>query len=340
MTAHRRHASIGALACALALAAVPALAQQPTVLKISHQFPAGSLDAGDFRDRLVRRFAQQVEERSGGQLKFEIYPASSLVKPVEQWEAMARGSLDLALFPLVYAGDRVPEFKLGLMPALVSGYAQGLRWRAAPIGKEIARIAEQKGVKLLTWVWQAGAIVSRDKPIRGPDDVKGLKLRGGSREMDLVLEVAGAVVTNLPSAEIGAALRSGTLDAVLTSSASLLALGLREQARHLTAARERSIWFMLQPLMMSKSSFDKLTPEQQRIVIEVGASLEQFGMEAAQADDQALADAYTQHGNAVHSLDAGSFAQWREVAKASAWQAFAEKTPNGKQLIDQALAVE
>jgi hypothetical protein len=67
----------------------PLLAQTKTI-KISHQFPGGTIDEGDFRDRLVRKFAAEVEKKSGGALKFEIYPASSLMKPVPQWGAVHR----------------------------------------------------------------------------------------------------------------------------------------------------------------------------------------------------------------------------------------------------------
>ena len=68
-----------------ALAATPlwlqsAWAQQATTLKISHQFPGGTVSEGDFRDRLTRMFASEVEKRTKGGLKFEIYPGSSLMK--------------------------------------------------------------------------------------------------------------------------------------------------------------------------------------------------------------------------------------------------------------------
>ncbi|HYA37514.1 MAG TPA: C4-dicarboxylate ABC transporter, partial [Candidatus Methylomirabilis sp.] len=56
----------------------PASAADAKVIKISHQFPGGTIDKGDFRDRLVRMFAQEVEKRTNGQLKFEIYPNASL----------------------------------------------------------------------------------------------------------------------------------------------------------------------------------------------------------------------------------------------------------------------
>ena len=65
-----------------------ALAQaQPKVIKISHQFPGGTIDEGDFRDRLCRKFAAEVEKRTNGELKFEIYPAASLMKTMPQFKA-------------------------------------------------------------------------------------------------------------------------------------------------------------------------------------------------------------------------------------------------------------
>src|SRR5205085_9612914 len=78
------------------------------VLKISHQFPGGTADEGDFRDRLVRRFAAEVQARTNGSLSFEIYPGSSLMKTVAQFAALRKGALDLSVYPLAYAGGEVP----------------------------------------------------------------------------------------------------------------------------------------------------------------------------------------------------------------------------------------
>lgn len=324
---------------ALGLPATPVLAQAKT-LKISHQFPGGTIDEGDFRDRMVRKFAAEVEKKSGGALKFEIYPSGSLVKPVEQWGAMANGSLDMSLYPLAYAGGRVPELNIGLMPALVTSYEQGLRWKDAPIGKELTRIVEEKGVKIITWVWQAGGIASRGKPVISPDDVKGLKFRGGSKEMDVMLKAAGASPTNVPSSEIYSAMQSGVLDAALTSSTSLISFRLHEHAKHVTTARDKTFWFMFEPILMSKASFDKLTPDQQKIVMEVGASLEKFGMDNARVDDQKLAEVFKQAGDSVHDMNEAAFAKWRDVARGSSWKDFEEKVPNGKKLLDMAVSVK
>ena len=119
-----------------ALAAAPlmlfgrhAIGAEP--LKISHQVPGGTIDSGDFRDRLCRKFAQEAEARSKGALKFQIYPGSSLMKTNAQFSALRKGALDLSLYPLPYAGGEVPELNLGLMPGLVTSYEQAATWKNA-----------------------------------------------------------------------------------------------------------------------------------------------------------------------------------------------------------------
>jgi TRAP-type C4-dicarboxylate transport system substrate-binding protein len=309
-------------------------------IKISHQFPGGTIDQGDFRDRLCRVFAQEVEKRTNGELKFEIYPSGSLVKSKQQFNAMAMGSLDMSLYPLAYSGGQIPETNLTLMPTLVTSYEQGLRWKDAPIGKELNRIIEENGVKILTWVWQAGGVVSKDKAIIVPEDIKGLKARGAGKSMDQMLAAAGAAITSIPSNEVYNALQQGVLDAAATSSGSLVSFRLYEQAKHVTTARDKTFWFMFEPLLISKTTFDSLTPEQQKILIEVGTSMEAFAIAEAKKDDEEVAKAYAAGGAAVHDMNDAAFQEWRKVAKASAWKAFVDNVKNGQQLMDMAESVQ
>jgi len=132
-----RRTALQSLAAVSAAAAVPGLvrAADAKVIKISHQFPGGSIDAGDFRDRLTRKFAADVEKRTGGSLKFEIYPGSSLMKTVAQFSALRKGALDMSLYPLAYAGGEVAELNIGLMPCMVTSYEQGMAWKKAEIGR-------------------------------------------------------------------------------------------------------------------------------------------------------------------------------------------------------------
>jgi TRAP-type C4-dicarboxylate transport system substrate-binding protein len=329
----RRHAIVTALAAPAILRFGTGTARAATTLKISHQFPGGSIDKGDFRDRLCRMFAAEVARRSGGEIAAEVYPDSALVKTTAQFQAMRKGALDISLYPLPYAGGDLPETNIGLMPGLVSTYDQGLRWKRLPVGKRLTDFLADNGIILLTWIWQAGGVASRTRPIMAPEDVKGLKVRGGSREMDMVLRTAGAEVLSVPSNELYAAMQSGGCDACITSSTSLISFRLEEVSRFLTSGAGASYWFMLEPLLMSKLVFDRLPRKQQDIIRNVGAELEAFGKTGAQDDDIEVAKVYGKAGATVSLLDAATVGQWREIARDTAWKDYGAKTPTSAQLL-------
>ncbi|MGV0952878.1 MAG: TRAP transporter substrate-binding protein DctP [Fluviibacter sp.] len=331
------------LGAAPAVAAVggysPALYAADFNLKLSHQFPGGTINEGDFRDRLCRKFAAEVAKRSGGTLTSTVYPGSSLMKVNAQFSALRKGALDMTLVPLNYAGGEVPETNIGLMPGLVTSYKQGMAWKNAEIGKALTKVLSDKGVLVVSWIWQAGGVASRSVPIINPEDTKGLKVRGGSREMDMVLKAAGASVLTMPSNEIYAGMQTGALDAAMTSSTSLMSFRLEEVAKALTTGRGKTYWFMFEPLLISKEIFDKMDATQQGIIMKVGAELEKFATEAAMADDVAVAKAYTKAGGKAYDMNQASLDKWVSIARETAWKDFGGKNPSCANLLQLALQV-
>lgn len=326
MTLTRRTFISAAGSTAFGAMADRAWAQAGGGLKISHQFPGGTLTQGDFRDRLCRRFAEEVEKRTGGALKASVYAGSSLMKTNAQFSAIRKGALDMSLFPLSYAGGEVAETNIGLMPALVPSYEQGAAWKTAEVGKLLTKVLDDKGVIVVSWIWQAGGVASRARPLVTPDDAKGLKVRGGSREMDMMLKRAGASVITLPSNEIYAAMQTGAMDAAMTSSTSFISFKLEELAKHLTSGRNRTYWFMFEPLIISKEVFNKLPKAQQDVVMALGAELEVFARDAARADDQAVVEIYTKAGAKVYDMDEATLKKWQAIARETAWKDFGGKS--------------
>ena len=322
------------------LAAVPALllpvrsAFGAEPLKISHQFPGGSDKEGDFRHRLCLKFAQELDRRSNGVLKANVYPGSSLMKVNAQFSAARKGALDMTLIPLPYAGGEVPELNIALMPGLVTSYEQGYAWKKAEVGRALSDLLADKGLVIVTWIWQAGGAASRNVPVIAPEDVKGLKFRGGSREMDLVAKAAGAATLSLPSNETYAVMQTGAVDVVTTSATSLISFRLQEVSKHLTISKVgKSYWFMLEPLLMSKAIFDKLPKDQQALIMTVGAELEKFALDGARADDTQVADAYIKAGAKVHDLTDAALAKWVALSRTTAWKDYAEKNENCAKLL-------
>ncbi len=338
MTTTRRHILAGAVA-APALVGLGGRARAARVLKISHQFPGGTIDEGDFRDRLCRVFARDVAARSNGAITGEVYPNSSLMKTNAQFSALRKGALDLSFYPMPYAGGEVPELNIGLMPALVTSYDQAAKWKRSPVGQQLTKIMAEKGVVMLSWVWQAGGVATRERPIVSPDDAKGQKVRGGSREMDLMFQKAGAAVLSIPSNESYAAMQTGAADAILTSSTSLISFRLEELSKHLTTGRGRSYWFMCEPLMMSKAIFDSLAKGEQDLLMALGEELEAFGTKGAKTDDDKVAEVFTKAGAKTHDLDDAVIEKWRAIARETAWKDYASKSASCAELMKLAEAV-
>jgi TRAP-type C4-dicarboxylate transport system substrate-binding protein len=308
-------------------------------LKISHQFPGSTGNEGDFRDQLCRRFATEVEKKSAGALKAQVYPGSSLMKVNSQFSAMRKGALDMSLVPISYSSGEVPEVGIGLMPALVPSYEVANAWKTAEVGKQFQKIVDDKGVVIVSWIWQAGGVASRNRPLVAPEDAKGMKVRGGSREMDMMLKEAGASVISLPSNEIYAAMQTGAMEAAMTSSTSFISFKLEEIAKFLTTGRNKAYWFMLEPLMMSKDVFAKLPKNQQDIIMATGGELEAFATQSAKNDDKAVADVYSKAGAKLFDIDEPTVKKWQTIARNTAWKDFTDKNENCAKLMKAAQAL-
>jgi hypothetical protein len=107
-----------------------------------------------------------------------------------------------------------------------------------------------------------------------------------------MLAGAGASITSMASSEIYNAMQTGVLDAANTSSSSFVSYRIYEQVACYTPAADTALWFMYQPLLMNKSTFDGLTEEQQEALLAAAAEAEAFYLEQAKAEDAASVEAF------------------------------------------------
>jgi TRAP-type C4-dicarboxylate transport system substrate-binding protein len=140
-------------------------------------------------------------------------------------------------------------------------------------------------------------------------------------------------VVTLPSNEIYAAMQTGAMEAALTSSTSLISFRLEEVSKALTTGRAGSYWFMFEPLLMSRSVFDRLPKDQQNLILTVGAELEAFAVKSAQADDQQVAAVYQKAGAKVVDMNAAALKKWQTIARATAWKDYADRNESCAKLL-------
>ncbi len=322
---------------AAAIAAIAGSASAGDIkLKASHQWPGGK---GDVRDEMVQIIKREVEKAGVG-VSLQVYPGKSLFKPKQQWDAMVKGQLDVSAFPLDYASGKHPQFSSTLMPGLVKNHDHAKRLNDSPFMDDIKKIIDDAGVVVISDAWLAGGFASKKECILDPADAQGQVMRAAGPAFEQMLVAAGASINAMPSSEIYTGLQTGVLDGANTSSGSFVSYRIYEQVSCLTEPGANALWFMYEPILMSKKTWNKLDDAQKDAFMAAGQVAEDYFFDAAKGLDQKLVDAYKGAGVKVVGMSAEQHAKWVAIAKESSYKNFAEKVPGGKELIEKALAVE
>jgi TRAP-type C4-dicarboxylate transport system substrate-binding protein len=324
-----------ALAAGFALAGGSAASAQVT-LKASHQFPGGK---GDPRDEMVQIIAREAKAANVG-LEIQVYPGASLFKPNDQWNAIVNGQLDLTSFPLDYASGKIGAFSATLMPGLVRNHERAARLNGSDFMKEIKAKIDKAGAVVLADAWLAGAVASKKNCIRKPEDIKGQKVRSAGPTFAAMWQHAGASIVNIPSNEVYNALQTGVAEATDTSTGSFVSFRIYEQVRCITAPGDNALWFMYEPVLMSKRSFNKLNKQQQDVLLKAGKKSEEYFNTESKKLDQEMVETFKKNNVEVVTLTPEEYDAWIKIAEASSYKQFASEVSDGKKLIDAALAVK
>lgn len=323
--------TVGAVALAAVLGLGPAHA---TELRLSHQW-----STQDVRHKVAQIVADEVAA-AGVDLEIRIFPSESLFKAREQYRPLTRGQLDMTVLPLSYAGGQQPAYNLTLMPGLVRNHDHADRLNHSPFMDEIQKIMAGDDVMVLVHGYLAGGFGSKDHCITKPADVAGAQIRAAGKSFEQMLAAAGASIASMASSEVYNAMQTGVLNAVNTSSSSFVSYRLYEQVKCYTPAGEYALWFMYQPLLMNKSTFDGLTGAQQAALTAAAKKAEAFYLAEAKKEDADSAEVFAKAGVEIATMTKADFDAWRALAKESSYKSFVKETPDGQRLLDLALSVE
>jgi len=199
---------LAAAGLAALLAAGPAAAQ--TTMKLAHDDPPGGL-----RQQASELFAAKVKEGTQGRLAVEVHHSGTLGFGAKLIEQVRLGAIDFTLSGIAIYGSQVPELGLLALPYLVESYEQGWAlYDTSPWVKKWMDKAQEKNLRMLA-TWEAGfRQFTAKKPVRTPEDVKGMKIRIAQNQVYLWLwQTMGANPTVLPLGEVYIGLQQGVVDA-------------------------------------------------------------------------------------------------------------------------------
>ncbi len=317
----------------MALAAAGSLANA-TELRLSHQW-----SNNDVRHKVAQIVADEVEA-ANVDLSIKIFGSKSLFKPREQYKPLSRGQLDMTVLPLSYAGGQQPAYNLTLMPGLVKNHDHAARLSDSPFMDALEEKMAEDDVMVLVHGYLAGGFAGKDKCITKPEDVEGLQTRAAGKSFEQMLAGAGASIASMASSEIYNAMQTGVLQAANTSSSSFVSYRIYEQVSCYTPAGDVALWFMYQPLLMNKSTFDGLTEDQQNSLRAAAEKAQAYYLEEAKKQDAASAEVFAEAGVEIAEMSAEDFEAWRKLAMETSYKKFVEEVADGQKLLDLALAVE
>ena len=322
------------LSTVAALATFVAGAAVSEELRLSHQW-----SNQDVRNKVAQIVADEVAA-ADVDLDIKIFGSQSLFKAREQYTPLSRGQLDMTILPLSYAGGQQPAYNLTLMPGLVKNHDHAARLNNSDFMKALQEIMAQDDVMVLVHGYLAGGFAGTKGCITKPEDVAGLQTRAAGKAFEQMLAGAGASIASMSSSEIYNAMQTGVLDAANTSSSSFVSYRIYEQVKCYTPAGDVALWFMDQPMLMNKSTFEALNEEQQAALLDAAAKAQAFYLEEAKKEDAASADVFREAGVEIATMSQADFDAWRALAQKTSYAKFVEDTPDGQKLLDMALAVE
>jgi C4-dicarboxylate-binding protein DctP len=217
-------------AAALTFAA-GALAQAPIVIKFSHVVAVNTP-----KGKGAEYFKKLAEERTGGKVKVEVYPNSSLFKDGEEMEALELGSVQM-LAPSVskFGPLGAREFEIFDLPFLFDSYDDLHKVTDGPVGKALFKKLESKGITGLAYWVNGFKDMSANKPLRKPEDMKGLKMRiQSSKVLESEMRAFGALPQVMAFSEVYQAMQTGVVDGSENPPSNFYTQKMHEVQKYLT----------------------------------------------------------------------------------------------------------
>lgn len=285
-----------------------ALANAPIVIKFSHVVAKDTP-----KGKAAEKFKALAEAATKGQVKIELYPNSTLYKDKEELEALQLGAVQMLAPSLAKFGPMgVKEFELFDLPFIFNDKQALYRVTQGPIGQDMLNKLESKGIRGLAY-WDNGfKMMSSNRAMRVPTDMKGLKLRiQSSKVLDKQMRALGANPQVMAFSEVYQAMQTGVVDGSENPPSNVFTQKMHEVQKHLTATNHGYIGYAV---IVNKKFWDKL-PADVRTQLEAAMkeATDYANNIAQQENDQALEGIRKSGKTTIYVPTEAERAEWRKA---------------------------
>ena len=272
-------------------------AQEPILIKFSH---VAAIDTP--KGQAAEHFKQQLEKRTKGRVKVEVFANSTLYKDKEELEALQMGSVHM-LAPVAgkFGPAGVKEFEVFDLPYIFP--------TRGPIGASLLKKLEPRGMVGLSY-WDAGfRVLSSNKPIRTPEEARGQKIRINSSKVNqAIIKAIGGLPQTMAFSEVYQALQTGVVDGADGNLSNLYTQKQYEVQKNITLTRHTYSGYVV---VMNKAFWEKLPADVKTDVTAAMKDASDFNDKVAEEDENKSLNAIKASGKStIHTLTADEKARW------------------------------
>ena len=255
---------------------------------------------GEFHTINVRQFVEDVKKASGGQIDINVHSNGSLLKHPDIMRAVSSGQVPIGEFLLGQFGNEEPVFNADNVPFLAAGYDAA--WKLYVAQKPIlTKKLEGRGMVLLYSVAWPGQGLYTKNPLKSVDDFKGVKFRTYSAYTARLAELLGASPTVIQVPEVPQAFATGTISAMITSSATGTQTKSWEFVKNYYAT---NAMHPKNVVVVNTRVFNGLTGAQKKVLTDAAAAAEKRGWDLSKQREQSANKMLADNGMTVHTPDA------------------------------------
>ena len=314
------------LACASA--ALPVLADAKT-MRLGMGDPLDS-DQGAY----ASRFKDLVEYYSAGDIKVTLYPNGAIGSETEMVQNTRLGSLDMALVGIGNVTPFSKELGVLTMPYVIKNTSDAVTITTGSLGDHWNQLAQkQVGVNILGWTYSNFRHLTNSKrPVKNLADVQGLKVRVPQNPIMLASwEAWGANPISMAWTETFTALQQGVIDGQDNPYIVNNTMKFYEIQDYVTEIHHQ---YSLQPLLIGKRTFDKMSDEERNLLTRAGLEAQQYGLVFQISEAENAKQNMIDNGMEVSTLEDED--KWIELAKEKVWPQFYDSI-GGKESFESVL---
>ena len=297
-----------AVAAALALAPLAAAAQDPIVIKFSHVVTPDTP-----KGKGAEKFRELAEKYTNGKVKVEVYPNSQLYKDKEEVDALQLGAVQMLAPSLAKFGPLgAREFEVFDLPYILPSKAALRKVTEGDLGKRLFKKLESKGIVGLGY-WDNGfKVMSANKPLRMPEDFRGLKMRiQSSKVLEAQMRALGAIPQVMAFSEVYQGLQTGVVDGSENTPSNMYTQKHHEVQKFITLSDHGYIGYAV---IANKKFWDGLPGDVRGQLEKAMAEATAYANQISQTEnDEALAEIKKSGRSELIELTPEQKAAWRKA---------------------------